>query len=103
MLDEWTLHACRFRDVTYAPQRCQLHNWRCRIQAARTEFSLGVWATEDKAAWAFDQAAIALGVSSAHDTTPQLGSLDNDSSLLRAAFNHSDLQLHQYRPDFNPR
>ena len=73
------------------------------IQAARTEFSLGVWATEEKAAWAFDQAAIALGVSSAHDTTPQLGNLDNDSSSLRAAFNHSDLELHEHRPDFYPR
>lgn len=91
--DEATLIACRFRGVVYIAEPCQLHHWQSRIGAAGIRFNLGFWATEEKAAWAFDQAAIALGVSSALDSKSQLGGVGKNSAPLRAPHNFFDSPL----------
>lgn len=45
-----------------------LHNWRTGVEQGGRCFIVGTWATQEKAARAYDQAKISTGVSRVLDT-----------------------------------
>ena len=85
--------ACRFYGVAHV-SGFQLHNWATDIKVDGKWSFLGVWASDKKAACAYDQAAIAKGVGSVlHMEAEPTGLIDVGSAVYRVVVLYSLVAL----------